>query len=109
MGHKAFAKAITGYGGDPASLGSLKRLQLVLQNIAPKADIASLLSPLYVLNDFRVAASHLASDKSAAEKMKTVTDRLGLPGEADLQTIYNELIKRLLSSYEGLLSILGQP
>jgi hypothetical protein len=105
----ALAKAVTGFGGNPASLGSLKRLQLVLQHLAPTADIPALMSPLYVLYDFRVAASHLASDQSAKEKMKTVTDRLGLPEGSDLQAIYAELIKQLLNSIQELVTRVASP
>lgn len=107
--NNTLAKAITGFGGNPASLGSLKRLQLVLQHLAPAADIPTLLSPLYVLYDFRVAAAHLASDKSATEKMKTVTDRLGLPEGSDLHAIYTELIKQLLISFQQLVPVVATP
>jgi hypothetical protein len=88
---------------------ALKRLQLVLQHLAPTVDVPALLSPLYVLYDFRVAASHLASDRSAKDKMKTVTDRLTLAEGADLQTIYAELIKRLLISFQALVSAVPPP
>jgi hypothetical protein len=78
-------------------------------SISPTDDILALMSPLYVLYDFRVAASHLAPDRSAKEKMRIVTDRLGSPENSDLQILYAELIKQLLSSMQGLVAHLASP
>jgi hypothetical protein len=105
----ALGKAITNNGGNPKGLGSLKRLQIVLEGLFPGVDVASLLSPLYVLYDFRVASSHLTSDKTANETLKKVTDRLALPEESDLQTIYSRLIQNLLRSFEALVALFGAP
>jgi hypothetical protein len=89
-------------GGDPKSLGSLKRLQALLETIATGADISALLSPFFVLYDLRVAYSHLKSDDSATEILKTVTDRLGIDRTSGLLEIYSRLSKALAASYEKL-------
>jgi hypothetical protein len=105
----ALGKAIACQGGDPKSRGTLKRLQMVLETLAPAADIPSLMSPLYALYDFRVAASHLTSEKTATEIMKKVTDRLALPEGSDLQTLYTRLVEELLKSFKSLVELLANP
>lgn len=105
----ALGKAIAIRGGDPGSLGTLKRLQMVLEMLAPAAGIPSLMSPLFVLYDFRVATSHLTSEKRATEVMKQVTDRLTLAEGSDLQMIYARLIEELLKSFKTLLNLFAAP
>ena len=105
----ALGKAIASQGGDPKALGTLKRLQMVLEALAPGGGISSLMSPLFVLYDFRVAASHLASESAGAEKMKTVTDRLALQEGADLPTIYARLIGELLKTFKTLVHLFATP
>ncbi len=95
----ALGKAIANQGGDPKSLGTLKRLQMILEQLAPSGGIPSLMSPLFVLYDLRVAASHLTSEKAAAQMMKKVTDRLSLQDGSDLQAIYAHLIQELLKTF----------
>ena len=82
--------------------GSLKRLQAVLETVADEQQINTLMSPFYTLYDFRVASSHLGSAEGAAEKMKAVTERLGLADGAALQDIYDALISGLTGSYSAL-------
>src|SRR5207245_1711996 len=53
-------------GGDPGRLGSLKRLQALLETIGNGADVPGTLSPFFVLYDLRVAYSHLTPDDHAA-------------------------------------------
>lgn len=106
--NNALGKIMASRGDDPKKLGSLKRLQQVLQYSAPSVDVASLLAPLYVLYDFRVAASHLASDQSAAEKMKTVTDRLGIPESSNLHELYASLIQQLLKTFISLVALVKE-
>ena len=76
---KALGKILVTQGADPAGLGSLKRLQKLLEGVAPTADIASTMSPLYTLYDLRVAYSHLGSAAGQQEKLETVYDRLKIP------------------------------
>lgn len=92
-------------GRDPKGLGSLKRLQALLETVANGADVAKILSPFFVLYDLRVAYSHLKSDDRAAEMLKTVTDRLSIADTSDLLEIYGSLSKALTRSYEELVTI----
>lgn len=105
----ALGEAIASQGGDPKGLRTLKRLQMVLEMLAPSADIPSLMSPLFILYDFRVAASHLTSEKTATEMMKKITDRLALSEGSDLQMIYTLLIEELLKSFKSLVDLLATP
>jgi hypothetical protein len=100
LDNAALAALLRKAGGDPKSLGSLKRLQALLEPIAKGADIPAILSPFFVLYDLRVAYSHLKSDDSATEILKTVTDRLGIDRTSGLLEIYSHLSKALAASYE---------
>jgi hypothetical protein len=92
------------------SLGSIKRLQSILKSIAPGESVGEILSPFYVLYDFRVASSHLASAETAATMLKTVTDRLGLEQTATLAEIYDRLTEQMLSSLGQMTAIIrGAP
>jgi len=92
-------------GGNPDGIGSLKRLQAVLESIEGEFDVPALLSPFFVLYDFRVACSHLTSDERAREIMKTVTDRLGVDPAAGLLEIYKSLSAALAASYTALANV----
>ncbi len=98
----ALAKALTAQGGDPKSLGSLKRLQGVLEKALPGEDVARTLSPLYVLYDLRVAYSHLHSTERAEDTLQKVTDRLGLARDVGLMAIYAALVGQLTESFASL-------
>ncbi|WP_295219280.1 hypothetical protein [uncultured Brevundimonas sp.] len=105
----ALGEVMTSLGGDPKKLGSLKRLQGLLELASPGADVATVLSPLYVLYDLRVAYSHLTSAATGQEILKKVTDRLALARDADLPTIYVELVDRLSATFEALTALIETP
>lgn len=99
-------KLLTSTGYDPKKLGSLKRLQALLETLPSSSTVNSLLSPFYVLYDLRVASLHLASAGSASGKMDTITNRLGLPIGAPFFDIYDALVKQMALSYRGLVALL---
>jgi len=81
------------------SLGSLKVLGLWLESYTGLGNIYEIMTPFYVLYDYRIVCAHLTSEESRHEKLQTVNDRLGLdPGESDNEAIYDALIGTLLSS-----------
>ena len=83
----------------PNGTRNLKRLQLILATLLNDDSVAAaLMSPLFVLYDLRVAYSHLLSDEKKNEVINSVTDRLGLPENADIFSIHNEICTRLKSS-----------
>jgi len=75
--------------------GSLKRLQAIIKKIVPTEDIATLMSPLYVLYDFRVNESHLKSKNN-------ITDRLDVSSNAPLSKVYEKLVVKLTGCFEQL-------
>lgn len=105
LDNAALGRIIKNAGGDAKSLGSLKRLQMALLPISDK--VPNLLSPFFVLYDFRVAASHLVSADKAKEMMRAVTDRLGVGPDAGLLEIYSRLSESMAASYESLTKLVG--
>ena len=87
-------------------MGSLKRLQKVVETVAPTEDIAGAMSPLYVLYDLRVAYSHLGSEEGQEEKLRFVRERLGLPTGADLFSIYDTIVPALIGAFARLSEVL---
>ncbi|MCA6358104.1 hypothetical protein [Phenylobacterium sp.] len=99
-------KLMSAQGKEPGKLGGLKRIQGLLSSVAEPADVAYAMSPLYALYDLRVAYSHLTSAESAMKILTTVTTRLGVASNADLATIYYELVDQLTKAFEGLTALI---
>lgn len=104
--NKALEKLLATQGQDGAKLGSLKRLQKLVESVDSSADIAGFMSPLYVLYDLRVVYSHLGSGASQEEKLESVRQRLGLGTGADLFAIYDKLVPALGSAFGKLAEVL---
>ncbi len=102
LNNKGLEGILVGLGQDAAKLGSLKRLQKIVEMTESEADAATLMSPLYVLYDLRVAYSHLASDAGQEERLGKIKTRLGLPAAADLFAIYDSIVPRLHAAFNGL-------
>ena len=102
LDNKALERILVKLGQDAAKLGSLKRLQKLLETIAPTEDIAGAMSPLYVLYDLRVAYSHLGSEDGQMEKLRFVQKRLGLADGANLFAIYDTLLPALKGAFSAL-------
>jgi hypothetical protein len=100
---------IKNIGRDPKDLGSLKRLQMALEPLANGSNVPALLSPFFVLYDFRIAASHLTSADRATAIMATITGRLNIEPGAGLLEIYNRLSASLADSYESLIKVVSGP
>jgi hypothetical protein len=106
LDNKALERVLAKLGQNAAKLGSLKRLQKLVETIAPAEDIAGAMSPLYVLYDLRVAYSHLGSQEGQKEKLQFVRERLGLAGSADLFAIYDTLVPALRGAFTKLAEVL---
>lgn len=96
----ALGQILNHFSVDPKKLGSIKRLQRIMEQIANSDDISDVISPFYVLYDLRVAYSHLGSKEGSEEKLQYVRERLGFSSEAGLLEIYNGLIEKLGESFE---------
>lgn len=106
LDNKALERVLLKLGQDAAKLGSLKRLQKLVETVAPTEGIAGAMSPLYVLYDLRVAYSHLGSEEGQEEKLRFVRDRLGLPASADLFSIYDAIVPALRGAFAKLSNVL---
>ena len=102
--NKALGTVIISLGGDPKGLGSIKRLQKLIELSCPALDVPTLMSPFYILYDLRVAYSHLGSEESEEEKLNFVIERLGIRADSGLMEIYSSLIAKLLESFTKLAS-----
>lgn len=100
-------KLIKKNGGDPGTLGNLKRLQMLLEPLGEPREAHSLMSPFFVTYDLRVAYVHLSSAAGAAELLRTVTARLGIAPDAGLLDIYAALAASLKRSYERLTGLVA--
>lgn len=97
--NNALGLVITSLGGDPKNLGSIKRLQKILELSNSDADISSLMLPFYVLYDLRVAYSHLGSNEGCEKKLDFINQRLGISKESCLLEIYEVIVDKLMNSY----------
>lgn len=104
--NKALERLLTAQGENGANLGTLKRLQKLMETVDPSADVAGHMSPLYVLYDVRVAYSHLTSEASQADKLIYVRQRLGLPQDADFFGLYDKLVAELSMAFGKLAEVL---
>lgn len=92
-------------GVEPEKMGSLKMLQRLLELVFAKADIAQILSPLFVVYDLRVIHSHLTSDERLDEVMAFCRERLLLEHNANFEQVYHELTKRCGDCYARLTNL----
>ncbi len=104
--NKVLGTVISKLGGDPKKLGSIKRLQKIVELSCPGVDTSLLMSPFYILYDLRVAYSHLGSETSDKEKLKYVIERLGIGSDSGLMEIYSSLVEKLRNSFNELSEIL---
>ena len=102
----ALGKLIAGLSIACNGTGQLKRLQALLESIADNAQVYALMTPFYTLYDFRVSYSHLGSAEGAANRMKSVTDRLSLAEDAAAADIYDRLLEQMMKSYSSLTDLI---
>ncbi len=105
--NKALEKILSTLGQDASKLGSLKRLQKLLETATSGEDIAETMSPLFVLYDLRVAYSHLTSHEGKEQKLRFVKQRLKLSDGADLYAMYDALLFALRNAFEKLANMLN--
>lgn len=100
-------KLIKSLGTTSAGSGSLKRLQAVLETVDATGTVSTLLSPLYVLYDLRVAYSHALSAEKKRSMIEYSATRLGLAPDFDLPTVYDELLERIAASLSSLTNLIS--
>ncbi|USN88257.1 MAG: hypothetical protein H6779_02320 [Candidatus Nomurabacteria bacterium] len=95
-------RSIVTLGGDPADLGTLKKLEMCFSLRYPEKDIHSTVSSLFVLYDLRVSLLHAQSKNDYEEILKTVCERLGIAEGSDFSLIYSTLIQQLTDTFNDL-------
>ena len=90
------------------NLGGLKLFQKFIE-LHSDATIANrVMLPFYVLYDFRIILSHLASYEKRIAKKKYICDRLKIKDTEDnYEDIYQILIQKILESYQEIISIIN--
>ena len=98
----ALGKLVLAKGLKPQGTGNLKRLQALLEDANPSADVHNAMSSLYVLYDLRVAYSHLSSETGQETRLTSVRQRLGLARDAGLFAIYDAIVPALEKGFDVL-------
>lgn len=89
---------------DTKNKGSLKIFQLWLEERLDCDNASDLMSPFYVLYDFRIMTCHLQPSKKRKETLKSINVRLGIDeNNTDYESIYDGIICKLSSSYASIL------
>lgn len=88
---------------------SIKLIEAILNKLSVSIhnmDIASIMSPLYILHDYRILLDHLLSADKISETKEHIINTLGVQNFDNQETIYIEEIKRLntLCNYLAILS-----
>ena len=98
----ALGKILKSMGDDPKKLGGLKRLQRILELTFTGAEVSSLMAPLFVLYDLRVAYSHLGSEEGKNKRFQSIQERLSLVGQFDFSTVYKKIMHELADAFKTL-------
>lgn len=88
---------------------SIKHMEALLLALYPnikEEKKRELMSPLYLLNDFRIYYDHLVSTDKKNETKNNILNSLGLTDFSDLKTIYETIVNRLLILYDYYLTAL---
>ncbi|CAB1057220.1 FIG01060806: hypothetical protein [Olavius sp. associated proteobacterium Delta 1] len=104
--NNALGQILKSFAVNPKNLGSIKRLQGIMEKVANPVEVSKTISPFYVLYDLRVAYSHLGSKTGSDERLQYVRERLGLEAEAGLLEIYSALMEQLIDSFEQFTSFI---
>lgn len=81
------------------NLRELKTLQLWVETNLKCDQAGSILAPLFVLYDLRVAYKHLLPRETSEQKKKNCLERLGLPEGTALEEMYTVLTQRLEQAF----------
>ena len=84
----------------------IEAILLKLSNSISNVDVASIISPLYILHDLRIYFSHLLPEDKISKTKQHIVNTLGVRNFENQEEIYNEEIKRLslLFNYLAILS-----
>lgn len=87
---------------------SIKLFEKWLETRFPSVNFYSLMSPLYILYDLRVACLHISSNSSKNEKLASIKERLGIKSEDDIFELYNCFIRKLSDTFSELIKLIDE-
>lgn len=107
LDNPALGRLLEARQSDPKGLGGLKRLERLLGNEFPDAQVSSLLCAFFVAYDLRVAYAHLTSNDRRDELIRSACQRLELVDDARFEVIYEHLLMRLAEGYARLTDLMA--
>ena len=96
-------------GESVEKLGSLKKLEKLLQQELSDQNIPSVLAPLFALNDLRDTYFHMQSANTRQDRVRSVEQILGIGNDIPFEKLYEELLVKITQSYTVLAELLGTP
>lgn len=91
------------------SIRLLKEILIKLcDDISLDIDIETIISPLYILHDYRIYLDHLLSEREQEKKRMHIANTLGVSSFQEQEKIYLEEIKRLDELFQYLLLLSKQ-
>lgn len=81
-------------------LGSLKLLKKLIQLKFPELNAEKIMTPLFVLNDFRLVLDHRIDNPE--EVLDSCYERMGITKNKNLESLYDALFKGMIDSYTKL-------
>ncbi|MBL7016590.1 MAG: hypothetical protein ISR84_03435 [Kiritimatiellales bacterium] len=91
---------------DIKAKNGLKLFSMWIEHCLNSTDSYKIMSPFFVLYDFRILVCHLQSQKRQDEQLESINERLQiLKSNTDYEAIYNALFTQLESSYTEILEL----
>ncbi|MCL9824938.1 hypothetical protein [Ralstonia solanacearum] len=84
----------------------LKLLQGVIENLSNQTEARAIMSPFFVLYDYRINVCHLQSQETVMTKTKTINERLSIDASnASHEIIYDSLFEKIHDSLTKIKSL----
>lgn len=85
----------------------LKLLQSVIENLSNQTEAQAIMSPFFVLYDYRINVFHLQSQETVMTKTKTINERLSIDASnASHEIIYDSLFEKIHDSLTKIKSLI---
>jgi hypothetical protein len=93
-------------GSTVQKMGSLRKLEELLQLEFPEKQTSQMLAPFFALNKLRVTYLHMHSKGTRRNQIASVKRTLALPEETSTEDLYEALLENLTDSYLRLSEIM---
>ena len=90
-------------------LGSLKKLERLLQQELSDQNISFVLAPLFALNNLRTMYFHMQSASKRQDRVKRVEQILEIENDSPISKLYEVLLAKITNSYTELAELLFAP